>query len=277
MKRVLFVALLIVNCLLFAFSGQIKDLYGHHDTPKSYLQKIPVNIVIPAYNEERRIGPTLEAYCDYFKDFNVRFIVVLNGVTDNTRAVVEHYQDISSKEIVIIESAKGKGNAVRQGFLSALETDCDIIGFVDADGSIAPDQYYKLLSELCSKSCDCDGVIASRYMKGSDIGVARPKIKEYGRRWFYNRPIKKKLGLDYHDYQCGAKLFKRRVIEEIAPSLTEAGWALDLDILYLCKQCNFHIHEIPIVWRDKEGSHLSIFASIKDLYNAVNRVKVKVI
>ncbi len=272
----LFVALLMVNCLFFTFGGHINDFY-EHITSKSYLHKIPVSIIIPAYNEERRIGATLEAYSDYFKGFNVRFIVVLNGITDNTRAVVERWQENSLNEIVIIESPKGKGNAVREGFWQALETDCDIIGFVDADGSIAPDQYYKLLSELCSKSCDCDGVIASRYMKGSDIGVARPKIKEYGRRWFYNRPIKKKLGLDYHDYQCGAKLFKRKVIEAIAPSLTESGWALDLDILYLCKLSNFHIHEIPIVWRDKEGSHLSVLSSIKDLYNAVNRVKVKVI
>lgn len=266
--------LLVFNCLLLAVGYHLNGWRGIND-----LQRVPVSIVIPAYNEERRIGPMLKAYCDYFKDFNVHFIVVLNGVTDNTRGVVEQYQALFVNRITIIESPKGKGNAVTHGFFHALEgeNNYDIIGFVDADGATAPDQYYKLMFELFSKSYDYDGVIASRYMKGSDIGVARPKIKEYGRKWFYNRPIKKKLGLDYHDCQCGAKLFKCKVLQKITPLLTETGWALDLDILYLCKKFGFTIKEMPIVWRDKEGSHLSILASIKDLYNAVDRVKAKII
>ena len=237
-----------------------------------------INVVIPAYNEEQRIARMLTSYCTYFKDFNVHFTVVLNGITDKTGDVVQQLQQQYPQMISVIESAKGKGNAVKAGFLHALAAgQYDYIGFVDADGSISPDQYHKLLTELIRSSGQHDGTIASRHMKESDIGAPRPFIKQWGRKLFYNRRIEKNLKLYYEDYQCGAKLFKRNVIQSIASSITETGWAIDLDMLYLCKHHGFDIKEVPIKWRDTPGSHLSILSSARDLYRAVDRIKYKVI
>lgn len=245
------------------------------DAMSSNIYKVPLHIIIPAYNEEHRIGPTLTSYCDYFKDFNIHLTVVLNGITDNTQSVVEGVQSLYPNKITILESDKGKGSAIKAGFLNSLNTNADFIGFVDADGSISPNEYYNLFMTLLTEAWKYDGVIASRYMEGSDIGAPRPFIKEYGRKLVYNKRIEDQLGLSFNDYQCGAKLFKRKVIENIAPLITESGWAIDLDILYLCKQFGFKVKEIPITWRDQEGSHLDILGSGSDLYKAVDRIKKK--
>lgn len=237
--------------------------------------QVYLNIVVPAYNEEARIGQMLTAYNEYFKDYQVHFTVVLNGITDNTESVVQALQDLYPEKIAIITSEKGKGNAVKTGFLHALTRPYTHIGFVDADMATTPDQYDKLLTELLQQ--ECDGTIASRYMEGSDLGAPRPFIKQWGRKFFYNRRIEKTLNLHYHDYQCGAKIFTRKVIESIASLITEMYWAIDLDILYLAQQYRFNIKEVPIRWRDAPGSHLNIFSSIKDLYKAVDRIKHKII
>ncbi len=245
---------------------------------------VPVNIVIPAYNEEHRIGAMLTSYCDYFKDFNVRFTVVLNGITDNTESVVKQYQDRYPDRITLITSKKGKGNAIKEGFEITLtgfsgknftltSQPEEYIGFVDADGAIAPDQYEKLLQKLLEDS-SYDGAIASRYMEGSDIGEPRSKVNEWGKKLFYEPNIRRTLGIAYHDYQCGAKLFKRQVIEQITPLLVEPGWAIDLEMLYLCKIGGFTIKEIPIRWRDAPGSHVKItYGLIKKMLTAASRIK----
>ncbi len=238
------------------------------------VQKASVNIIVPAYNEEARIGAMLTAYNEYFKDYCIHFTVVLNGITDNTEAVVQSIQLLYPGKISIIASEKGKGNAIKTGFLHALSEPYTHIGFVDADMATTPDQYEKLLLHLI-ETADCDGVIASRYMEGSDLGAPRPFIKRWGRKLFFNRRIEKILDLHYNDTQCGAKIFTRAVVEAVAPLLTETHWAVDIDILYLAHQYEFIIPEIPIRWRDAPGSHLSIFSSIKDFYKAVDRIKYK--
>lgn len=270
MKKIIILAfILLVSCSSFMPQDELLPTKTESSHGPS------MHIIIPAYNEEHRIAKMLSDYCTYFSQFNIHFTVVLNGITDNTLAVVQQQQELYPNTITIIESAKGKGNAIKAGFLHALTIHADYIGFVDADGATSPDQYYKLLCELIAQQCD--GVIASRYMKDSDLGAPRPLIKRWGRKLFYNRRIEKKLKLYYEDYQCGAKLFKRSVIALIAPNITESGWAIDLDLLYLCKHYDFHIKEIPIRWRDAPGSHLSILSSARDLYYAVDRIKHKTI
>lgn len=248
------------------------------------IHAIPINIVVPAYNEEHRIGAMLATYCQYFRDFNIRFTVVLNGITDNTESVVRQYQDQYPDRITVVTSDKGKGRAIKKGFQVALQGFSgrefsligrpeDYIGFVDADGAIAPDQYEKLLRTVLDNQ-HYDGVIASRYMEGSDIGKPRPLINEWGKKLFYEPNIRKTLGIAYHDYQCGAKLFKRTVIEQIAPFLVESGWAIDLEILYLCHIGGFAIKEVPIRWRDAPGSHVEItYDLIKKMLTAASRIK----
>ncbi|MDR3551294.1 MAG: glycosyltransferase [Candidatus Babeliales bacterium] len=226
-----------------------------------------ISIIIPAYNEEKRIERTLHAYIQFFdglKQQNLldyEIVVALNGCKDNTIGVVQEVQKISPQCHYIDLKAAGKGLAIKAGFLDALERSNDLIGFVDADMATSPQAYYDLIAHLDS----ADGIIASRYMEGSKIYPPRPWIKRWGSKLIYEPLVRLLLGLRYKDLQCGAKIFKREVIEVIAPLMTMTKWAIDAEILYLCKKSGFVIREYPTEWYDQAGSKLSYSSGIRML------------
>ena len=225
-----------------------------------------VSIVIPAYNEGRRIKSTLCAYEHFFQTFkqntglHYELIVVLNGCTDNTRAVVELLAAQFPIVILSLEQA-GKGLAIKAGFLDALSRPNDYIGFVDADMATSPMAYHELIVHME----DYDGIIASRYMRGARVFPPRPLIKRLGSIIFYESLIKLLFHLPYTDFQCGAKLFSRKVIATVAPQLTIAQWAFDVELLYLCKKNGYRIKEYPTEWNDQKESKLRLCSGLRML------------
>ena len=221
---------------------------------------VKISIIIPAHNEETRIERTLIEYASFFEQKKVEheFIVVLNGCTDNTLEIVKAVQkNYASIRIIDLPQA-GKGLAVAAGFRDALIRDNDFIGFVDADMATQPQYFYDLIENIGKY----DGIIASRYMKESKIYPPRPWIKEWGRILFYNPLTRLLFGMNYKDFQCGAKLFKRKVIEKIITELKDGQWAFDVELLYLCKKHGFVIKELPTVWYDQGDSKFSLHAGI---------------
>ena len=222
-----------------------------------------VSIVFPAYNEEQRITNTLVAFDDFFKqkkeqdNLDYELLVVINGTTDKTVQVVQRLQQSRPQICMINTPQGGKGWAIKLGFQDALTRDNDIIGFNDADMSTSPEEYYKLIRSLSN----VDGIIASRYMPGALVIPPRPKIKRWGSRFFYEPLIRLLFGMNYYDYQCGAKIFKRPVITTITPDISVHQWAIDLELLYLCKRNNYSVYEFPTVWVEKDGSKLRMFSS----------------
>ncbi len=218
-----------------------------------------VSIIFPAYNEEQRIGATLEAFDNFFRQkkeqeaLDYELLVVINGTTDATEQVVGELQK-SRPAIRCMRIAQGgKGLAIAVGFKDALMRDNDLIGFNDADMSTSPEEYYKLIQALTP---EYDGILASRYMPGATVIPPRPWIKRWGSRLVYESLVRLLFGINYYDYQCGAKLFRNAVIAKIAPALTVRQWAFDVELLYLCKLNNYKIKEFPTVWIEKEGSKL---------------------
>jgi glycosyltransferase involved in cell wall biosynthesis len=232
-------------------------------------------IVIPAYNEEYRIRRTVEAYYEFFEtlhsmgviDFEI--IVVLNGCIDKTKDIVQS-MSVRLPELTIIDLMQaGKGLAIKAGFEYALSTDNDYIGFVDADMATAPTVYHELFMAIDGY----DGIIASRYMKGATVYPPRPIIKRWGSRIFYESFVKLLFGLAYEDLQCGAKIFKRAVIEKITPELTVTQWAFDVELLFLCKKYGFRIREFPTSWFDQTGSKLRMSAGIR-MFVSLTRLRL---
>ncbi len=224
--------------------------------------KMKLSIIIPAHNEQNRVGKTLDAYHDFFekkqKDlraFSYEIVVVLNGCTDDTLSVVKQRSDEWFEIRIIDIPEAGKGLAVKVGFEDALKRKNDLIGFVDADMATQPQYFYALLETIG----DADGVIADRYMPGATIFPPRPPIKEWGRRLVYHPLVWLLFGLNFYDNQCGAKLFKRRVIEVVVPLLTVSQWAFDVELLYLCKKNGFTIKAVPTVWYDQDESNFKPF------------------
>lgn len=218
-----------------------------------------VSIIIPAYNEEKRIESMVKAYSNFFNKkndiLNYELLVVINGTTDNTKKVIENLQQEMPNLLMQEIKEGGKGLAISYGFKNALERPNDLIGFVDADMATSPEAFFDLIT-----NCNFDGVIASRYMSGSVVTPPRPFIKKWGSKIFFSSLVKLLFGLNYYDTQCGAKLFTKKVINSIAPHLYVKYWAFDVEILYLCKRYGFCIREIPTIWNDQAGSKLSTFS-----------------
>jgi glycosyltransferase involved in cell wall biosynthesis len=235
-----------------------------------------ISIIIPAYNEAERIGNTLSSYHNFFntlkqkKIIDFELLVVLNGCVDNTFEVVQKIQQDLGDEIRILDLKQaGKGIAIIAGFADALTRNNNYIGFVDADMATEPEYFY----ELYEKMNGYDGIIASRYMPESKIDAPRPWVKEWGRKLIYNNLVNILFGIKYIDYQCGAKLFKRPVIEVVINDMQEGQWAFDVELLYLAKKHGFNIGEIPTVWYDKAGSKLDIMGGGMRMLKALFKLK----
>jgi len=234
-----------------------------------------ISIIIPAYNEEKRIEKTIRTYHQFFLQQQIQhqlsfeFVVVLNGCKDNTIGVVERIRnDLTHNTIIIIDMQQaGKGLAIKAGFADALTRNNDLIGFVDADMATAPQAFYDLITNIH----DYDGIIASRYMPGAQISPMRPAYKRYGSRIIYEPFVWLLFGLSYYDLQCGAKLFKRATLENITPQLTVTQWAFDVELLYLCKKAGYNIKEIPTTWRDQADSKLTLRGGLR-MFSALFKV-----
>jgi glycosyltransferase involved in cell wall biosynthesis len=232
-------------------------------------------IIIPAYNEEKRIGNTLKEYLKYFKTLKQKKIldftifVIINNTTDNTESIVKTFSK-KYKEIKYYNYKEGgKGFAIIEGFKSSLKEKNDLIGFVDADNATSPESYYDLVKNIG----DYDGIIASRYIKGA---IVKPKqtIQRIIASRMFNILIKILFLMQFNDTQCGAKIFKRKTIEKIINKLSVTKWAFDVDLLYLIKKNKLKVLEHPTIWSDKEYSHINLTKSGSRMVLAILRLRL---
>jgi glycosyltransferase involved in cell wall biosynthesis len=236
-----------------------------------------VSIVIPAYAEEKRIGRTLEQYCAHFeqikqeKNLDYEVLVVVNGQKDNTAQVAQEIGNVYPAIRVMDLPQAGKGLAIQAGFMDALTRENDLIGFVDADMATSPEYFYDLIAKMGTH----DGMIASRYMRGSVVTPARPWIKYWGRKLVYDNLVYLLFGLPFHDFQCGAKVFTRKAIAVVAPQLSITQWAFDVELLYLCKKNGFQVQETTTVWHDQAGSKLNMMGSGLKMLKSIVKLRVQ--
>lgn len=236
---------------------------------------VSLSIIIPAYNEERRIGKTLDSYSKHFEylrkvaGLDSEIIVVINNTTDNTEEVVKASQKNNSRIRYLNLPGAGKGYAIIEGFKEALKRKVDFIGYVDADMATKPEDFYDLIRNIGNHG----GVIASRYMKGSVIDP-RPTVTRLIAKRMFNMWIRGWLLLPYRDTQCGAKLFSRNAIEAVISELTMSQWAFDVDLLYTLNKKGFKILEIPTKWSDKEYSTINFWQAGPFMALGVVRLRV---
>jgi len=216
-----------------------------------------ISIIIPAYNEEKRIENTLKEYGKFFQNLkkqkvlDFEIIIVMNNTTDNTEEVIRKFSK-KYKDIKYLNfKPRGKGFAVKEGFKYSLKRKNDLIGFVDADMSTSPESFYDLFKNIK----DNDGIIASRWIKGARV-IERTMRRKIISKTF-NFVVGSLFFLSYKDTQCGAKIFKRKVIKKIIYGLNTQGWVFDVNLLYLCKKYKFKIKEYPTVWKDKKKSKIT--------------------
>lgn len=222
-----------------------------------------LSIIIPAYNEEHRIKPTLQAYLDFFKNKDIEIIVVMNGCTDNTLQVVQSIKDSRLKYLNI--NKPGKGNAIIQGFKIASG---DLISYTDADNSTKPEFLNKLLENI--EDYDC--IMGSRYLKESEILTKQTLTRRIASRGF-NILVRSILNLQFTDTQAGAKIFKKQAISSILQELKPYGWGIDTHILYKIKKKGYKIKEIPIEWSDTKESKLKLRKAVPGMFISVLKTR----
>ncbi len=229
-----------------------------------------LSIIIPAHNEEQRLPPVLESYTHYYAGKfgqDVEIIVVVNGSTDNTFQVTDQFAKKHPVVSVINEPHRvGKGGAVMLGFR---EAQGNLVGFVDADGSTSPEAFCDLVDNIGGAGC----IIASRWIKGSIVEPKQPLSRRIASRIF-NFMVNLFFGFRVHDTQCGAKLFKKEVVEKILPDLGITRWAFDVDMLFHVRLSGYKIIEIPTVWRDAAGSKIRVAKASADMTLALIRLRL---
>jgi len=201
-----------------------------------------LSVIIPAYNEERRLRRSLPRLDRYLRtlDREAEVIVVENGSADRTAAVVEEFQRHMPSLRLLRVPAAGKGWAVRAGMLAATG---EHLMFCDADFSMPVEGIARFTALL-------DGgapiVIASREMDGAERHGEPPRRHLMGR--VFNRGVQALLVPGIADTQCGFKAFRRAVARDLFSLQRMRGWAFDVEILHLARRRGYPVRQLGIDW-----------------------------
>ena len=226
---------------------------------KPLASSLSLSIVIPAYNEERRLPPTLDAiraYLDRCPRYSeTEILIVDDGSSDGTIKVV---QDMSGKDcrIKLLRNPGnfGKGYSVRHGML---EGSGDWILFSDADLSSPIEELDKLLD--AAQASGAQIAIGSRALDRSLIGVHQSPFREAA-GVALNRIMRFVTGLKFADTQCGFKLFRRDAARMIFKRQQLENFSFDVEDLFIARMLGIPAVEVPVRWNHVEGTKVGFMA-----------------
>ncbi len=211
-----------------------------------------ISVILPAYNEEKRIGESLKKILHFlggkFEDFEV--IVVDDGSIDNTADLAKKY---CRQKVRLIQNRinMGKGYSIKKGLVAAkyqfaLCSDCDLATPIEELGNFI---------EVISQGYDI--VIGSRNLSKSKIKVGQPLYRKLmGKAYPILTTI---LGLtNFKDTQCGFKLYRSDIAKKIVKSQTIDRFSFDVEMLLIAKKMSCRIKEIPVEWNNKNGSKVNL-------------------
>lgn len=215
-----------------------------------------LSVVIPSYNEEGRLPPTLARIGEYLaeQDYESEILVVDNASSDRTSEVARQ-----AGATVLAEPRRGKGAAVRTGMLAARG---EYILFSDADLSTPIEEVEKLLAEL---RAGADVAIASRGLPESNLVKRQPWYRELVGRTG-NLLVRMMAVRGIADTQCGFKLFPREIARRVFPAQRLTGAAFDVEVLFIVRHAGWKIAEVPVTWIDSPETR---FSRVRDSLDAL--------
>lgn len=226
-----------------------------------------LTIIIPAYNEERRLPPSLDKIVAFIQQQPepMDVIIVENGSQDRTTEVAEAYA-ARYPFIHVMHSEKGKGAAVRAGMLAGRGR---YLFMCDSDLSMPIAEVRKFLPPQLS---DYDVAIASR---------EGPGAHRYGEPWYrhlmgrvFNLIIRVLAIPGFQDTQCGFKSFRREVARDVFASLTMTGWAFDVEALFIALRRGYKVVAVPINWYFDADSRVRPFHDTYRMVRDVLRIRL---
>ena len=231
-----------------------------------------ISIIIPAYNEAKRIRKTLGEYVRYYaenypEDFEL--LIVLNGCTDNTEEIVREFAQQNDRvKYFVYDGAIGKGGAITKGLEQAKGK---LVGYTDADNSTRPEVLHRLIAALdLTPEIDC--VVGSRWLSESKVDK-QPFSRRIMSRVF-NSIVNMYFHLGLKDTQCGAKFIRREMIPKILPNLMISDMAFDVNFLVDVKRAGGIILEMPIEWEDDPNSTVNKIRTPIFMFMSITRLRI---
>jgi len=225
--------------------------------------------VVPAYNEERRLGASLSLIARYLDSagLDAEILVVDDGSTDETPRVAAEASRGRRVRVLRHEENRGKGFSVRRGVLEAKGR---WVLLTDADLS-SPIEEYEVLARAV-RDQHLDVAIGSRALRESRIEVRQGRLRESMGKTF-NAIMRAITGLPFRDTQCGFKLMDRQRVGPIFERMVVDRFAFDVELLYLCVRFGLNVREIPVVWRNDPASRVSMLKDPLNMIFDVARVR----
>jgi len=233
---------------------------------------IKVDIVIPAYNEERLLEGNINKLVTFlrssfpYKNYNI--IIVNSGSVDKTFEIAERLQKKYGEITCINLSQKGRGLALKTVWL---RSQADIVSYMDADLSTSLEAIPDLIDSITTEGYDL--VVGSRFLPDS-------KVKRRFTRSFisyaYNSCIRRILGMkQIPDVQCGFKALNSKVVNKILPEVKNKNWFFDTELLLLAQESGFKIKYIPVNWTERLESKVKVLCTIFECAGGIMRMLVK--
>lgn len=230
-------------------------------------QKIYLSVIIPAYNEEKRLPNTLRKINNYLKKqtYTSEIIVVSDGSSDRTVEVTRNLiPEINNLKVLEFKERLGKGFGVKEGIFEAKG---EYRVFTDADNSTSIDQIEKMWPEF---EAGYDIVIGSRDMKGAVLAVPQPWIRKVLLGGGFKLVRKIIIGLwEIQDTQCGFKGFKQKAAKDIFSRITIRHFGFDPEVLVIAKKLGYKIKEVPITWVNDAQSKVKFKSMVKMLFETL--------
>lgn len=218
-----------------------------------------LSIIIPAYNEEARIGKTLQETFRYLDNqkYESEVLVINDGSQDRTREVVSDWQTRYGARLRLLENPgnRGKGYSVRSGMLAA---DGELLLFYDADLATPLSEVEVVLKPIVDNHYDI--VFGSRALDRSLIGTRQSLLREIIGR-VGNFVQYTFTGLHFKDTQCGFKAFRREAARAVFPLQRIEGFGFDPEILFIASRQGWRLLEIPVRWNHVPGSKVHVIGT----------------
>jgi glycosyltransferase involved in cell wall biosynthesis len=229
------------------------------------LEEPLVDIVIPVYNEERDLGPSVRRLHDYLgSDFPFPAVITIadNASRDGTLAVAQGLANELTRVRVVHLDKKGRGRALRAAWL---QSDAPVVAYMDVDLSTDLNALLPLVAPLLSGHSDL--AIGSRLAHGARV-VRGPKREIISR--CYMLVLRLALGAHFSDAQCGFKAVRTSVAKQLLPQVKDEAWFFDTELLILAQRAGMRVHEVPVDWTDDPDSRVAIMrTAIEDLRGVV--------
>jgi len=227
-----------------------------------------ISIIIPGYNEEKRILATLRALVEFcgrnFQEYEIIFVD--DGSTDKTLALVNTFAPTSHLQVIRLSKNRGKGYAVKTGMLRAHG---QYRFFTDADLPYAPNCFFSAMEIFNSPGCDM--VVGARDLPNSHDITVPDRHRTIASRVF-SLILNSLLKIDVKDTQCGFKGFTEEAAKKIFTKSTVRGYAFDVEIFILARKFGFNITKIPLNLVRSEGTSIRIMRDALYMFTDILRL-----